>query len=427
MFLKIIKDNYHFLPILGPLKGDYLTHRKSMSGTGDALAKEAHQVLKEYNSLKSIKATLVDNTPANTGHKSGMVYELEKLLGFKIHMIGCGLHFNELGLRALIQKVDGKTKSGNKYSGEVGCFLDQDLTLLPVIDFDAVPSDIDAIDDKTLSDLSNDQNLLWRYMSAVSSGNLDARLAAKQIGPLCHARWLTTAIRILSLYCRTENPSQVLLLLVNYIMRIYGKYWFLYKRAPNFLSGPKILHNQIQDVLQVAKKFEHLNNENTKLNIKQILFAVIQRNAFCCHFDNFLDSMLFSEEQVYRNQAVDIILKIRSGQHRNLQESKVPTINFDAESWIEMIDLEECALKSHSPACVRDLTEEDLKELIIVYSSQHSPEYPIHSQTVERSVKLTTNASQRAYSWKQQHSLIVSTIKSRNLRKIFNTKRGEYF
>ena len=51
------------------------------------------------------------------------------------------------------------------------------------------------------------------------------------------------------------------------------------------------------------------------------------------------------------------------------------------------------------------------------------PDFPIHAQSIERAVKLTTAAVLKAYSWDQQHSTILATMISRRTRKRFRSKK----
>lgn len=48
-------------------------------------------------------------------------------------------------------------------------------------------------------------------------------------GPLCQARWLTTANKILRLYISTEKPSTELIKLVTFILKVYVPVRFLIK------------------------------------------------------------------------------------------------------------------------------------------------------------------------------------------------------
>lgn len=68
-----------------------------------------YSVLSEYDSVDTLQAVVCDNTSVNTGHKTGAVTLLEKLLDRKIHKIGCLLHWNELPLREIVKQLDGKT------------------------------------------------------------------------------------------------------------------------------------------------------------------------------------------------------------------------------------------------------------------------------------------------------------------------------
>ena len=68
--------------------------------------------------------------------------------------------------------------------------------------FKAIPTALVELDDEVLSDLSTDQRLLYEYVIGISQGAVRQRFAAYKIGDLSHARWLTLAIRVLSLYIR---------------------------------------------------------------------------------------------------------------------------------------------------------------------------------------------------------------------------------
>jgi hypothetical protein len=132
----------NYLKFLGSRAGEYLTHRvvPEKKGKGKDLAVITHSVLEEFGSCESLEAVLMDNTATNTGHIGGLHVCLEKLLGRKLHLIGCFLHLNELPLRHLIQKLDGKTISGNKFAGDVGMQLDaEDLYRRDLVHFEPIP------------------------------------------------------------------------------------------------------------------------------------------------------------------------------------------------------------------------------------------------------------------------------------------------
>jgi hypothetical protein len=135
-------------------------------------------------------------------------------------------------------------------------------------------------------DLSDDQRILLEYIYGVSSGSVDEKFQKRKPGTLNHSRWITTATRILHLYTRTEQPSEVLKLLTTYIVKIYGPVWFMVRRVNNFLKGPEIFFDIIQEVKEIQKSFE-----GVEPRITEIVFEVLERNSFVCLGENFLASL----------------------------------------------------------------------------------------------------------------------------------------
>jgi hypothetical protein len=66
-----------------------------------------------------------------------------------------------------------------------------------------------------------------------------------------------------------------------------------------------------------------------------------------------------------------------------------------------------------SDAELEDMIEEELEP----------PSFPLHSQSVERAVKLTSEASTTSYIWEKRHNSIVAKNKSRAERPEFRTKQ----
>ena len=60
---------------------------------------------------------------------------------------------------------------------------------------------------EVVDDLSADQHYAYSVCWAVILGHLDADLALLEVGPICHARWLTLACRLLRRYTSTIKPS----------------------------------------------------------------------------------------------------------------------------------------------------------------------------------------------------------------------------
>lgn len=385
------------------------------------MAAATYNVLKEFESVDTIEAILIDNTASNTGWSNGMIINLEKLLDRKVHPCGCGLHFNELPWRFMFKHFDGPSSSGNTFIGPVGQKLNKDLRELPIQKFQPIACSLPEMPEDVVNDLSQDQLLLRRFMEAVDKGEVDVRLASRVIGPLCHARWLTHAVRVLSYYCRTVDPSDELRMLVDFIQTIYGKYWFTYKSCQSWIHGPEILFNMIQDIKDLSLRWPQFNIFDDSM-----VKTTLQRNAFCCTGENFLASLVFSSEKEYRRLGVDAVRKIRSKGVQEVKPMKLQPLNFEATSWVKLIDLEEVISTAHSPPCLRaysDTMLDDQLEYPFCFEDTIPISFPIHSQSVERSVKLTTEFSKRCYKLEDQRKYIISTTKSRKLRKRIKSKQ----
>ncbi|GBM52513.1 hypothetical protein AVEN_106945-1 [Araneus ventricosus] len=92
------------------------------------------------------------------------------------------------------------------------------LPVAPIssINVDNMPDNIDRMV------LSNDQQYLYDICLAISRGECYSDLALRKSSPVVHLRWLTIAGRILRLYVVTEKPSDNLIILATYIMKVYG-------------------------------------------------------------------------------------------------------------------------------------------------------------------------------------------------------------
>ncbi len=93
-----------------------------------------------------------------------------------------------------------------------------------------------------MRDLPDNQRILLEYMFGVSFGTVnekfskrntvDEKFSKRKPGPENCSGWLTPATRILYLYTRTKQPSQVLKLLSTYIVRVHGPIWINYLKWP---------------------------------------------------------------------------------------------------------------------------------------------------------------------------------------------------
>ena len=158
--------------------------------TGVILAEEVESVLEESNSVETLEAIILDNTPVNTGCEAGLVSVLERKMLKKIHTIGCFLHQNELPFRAVFKYLDGAIRGPSSFTGPIGKLRCKDVHNLPQVDFEPISSSLDNHYSSItkIEDLSNDLRLLLEYALGISRGKFEPRYAAYRIRPLIQSR-----------------------------------------------------------------------------------------------------------------------------------------------------------------------------------------------------------------------------------------------
>lgn len=109
----------------------------------------------------------------------------------------CLLHTNELPLRHLILQIDEKTNDPRGFSGPIRK-QQSACEKMPVVPLKKVEADVE-LPEVIINDLSTDQKYLYEICLAIGEGVVSPQLASKQPGKMSHARWLTTANRILRL------------------------------------------------------------------------------------------------------------------------------------------------------------------------------------------------------------------------------------
>lgn len=353
--------------------------------------------------LSELVAVGCDGTNVNVGKKNGTVRRLETFVGHKLHWFVCLLHTNELPLRRLFQKIDGKTSGPQQFSGMIGKSLETCETLA-LTSFTSVPVALPEIDK---NDLSADQKYLLDISKAVSSGECPPDLANRSPGTMSHSRWLTTANRILRLYVSTAEPSESFKLLVEYVMKVYVKSWFEIKKIPEATHGARHLQGMI-------KKSSFLPEE-----FKLIVHEVIQRNSYFAHSENVLLAMLFDERSHVRELGLRRILKSRKTDwNGKIRQFDLPNLNFQAEEYFDMINWD----NPLEPPGTMNLSDEDITNMIKNGSQLEIEKLPCHSQAVERHVRLVTQASLATCGAEARDGYIRSGMKSRKELPKFDTK-----
>ena len=368
-------------------KGTYLSHSAPKDGTGRGLANDMMETLAELGSKDSLVAICCDGTATNTGWREGMVAHVERDLERKLLMLSCMLHSNELPFRKLFDSTDGNhgTTGPDSFGGDMGKKAAEDLHLQDVAKFEPVETNLEDIDDKI--SLSRDQKLMYQYIKAVASGEVTPRLATQKAGPLNHSRWLTLAIRLLQLYTRTSEPSDGLRKIVRFIQQVYGPSWFAIKKTPKYTGGPDLLFQQMM----------HIKSQQE--DVQKVVKPVVQRNAFMAEPGVMLCSMLESPSSSIRNKALEVVRKLREKPPkkprakvlRGIRSHKNPVLQWTASSWIDIIDWKKTSL--HLPAIIERLSDDQLSSCI--WQPHNFPAFPVHTQSVERAVKLVTEAASK--------------------------------
>lgn len=200
------------------------------------------------------------------------------------------------------------------------------------------------LDSEVTEKLSSDAKYLYKLCRIVNDGvdehNHD--FLFNKIGPLCHSRWLTLASRVLRKYISMGNQctlNEKIRLLAKYIVGVYWKMHIRVKYENTIMDGPSILFQEVQSQKTLFKDSEEL----------QVLQQSVQQNCYFAHPENVLLAMLGDNEKIVRAKAVKLITKIRrtgssstdSSQSPNpsVREFHLPQLNFDAESYIDMITI----------------------------------------------------------------------------------------
>ena len=346
-----------------------------------------------------------DGTSVNTGSKGGIIRLLEERLHRPLHWFICLLHMNELPLRHLIRHIDGVTHGPNSFKGLIGKEL-VDCETKPVVKFKRIPIHLP----KMAKDLSTDQRYLYEICLAVNSGHCDLSLAARSPGKMCHSRWLTTANRILRLYVSKQAPDEKLCCLAEYVVKVYAPVWFGIKKSPSCIYGPHHLH-------ELIRRSRYLPE-----SIRAVIDPVIKRNGYFAHPENLVLAMIGDSRPNIRTSALQYIASSRTNINEGIRTFTVPKINLDAADYTDLVDLGIGPLLEPPLTCQYSLSE--LEEFVADPEPyMRLTKYPCHTQAVERSIKLVTEAAAAVSGQESREGLIRTTLKSRNIMPVFETKK----
>ena len=95
-------------------------------------------------------------------------------------------------------------------------------------------------------------------------------------------------------------------------------------------------------------------------------------------------------------------------------------INFKAVHWTDLIDLSVNGIGE--PPLTQDLSYNELHNSLLTGKKIDLPDFPSHSQGVERTVKFVTVASQSVYGFEARHQHILAKVLCQELRPAFSFK-----
>lgn len=379
---------------------DYIGHVTPVSGSAQSISSSMLTFLHDKGiDISLVKAIGCDGTVVNTGSKGGAIKCIEEHLKREVQWFICLLHANELPLRHIVHEIDGKTTGPQGFSGPIGKEL-INCENKPIVKYqriEAVHIDVD------IEDLGTDQMYLAKIYNAIREGECSSSLAQQNPGKMGHARWLTTANRILRLYVSSEEPSDNFKCIVEYIMKIYVPCWFEIKKHSSAAQGSKHLYQMVK------------LSRSLSLPSRRIIEKVLQRNCFFAHQENILLCMIYDEEKHIRQLGWRRILKARDAPPRKatVRQFTLPKLKFDAEVYHAMIDWQQS--EPLEPPLTKHFSREDILEKI---STGEAPEsiqnFPCHTQAVERHIKLVTEASAAVCGSEGRDGFIRTRLYSRN-------------
>nr|CAI5820661.1 unnamed protein product [Callosobruchus analis] len=172
-----------------------------------------------------------DGAAVNTGSNGGVIRCLVMKLGKALRWCICQLHANELLLRHLFEQLDGTTNGPQSFPRPIVEAL-KDCEQLSLAPFQSISCALPNVTNN--QDLSRDRHYLFHICEAINSASCADNLLKKNRGKMVQPRWLTAANRIFRLYVSSLEQAENLLILVNFILRVYASMWFAIKTKPHY-------------------------------------------------------------------------------------------------------------------------------------------------------------------------------------------------
>ncbi|GBO28485.1 hypothetical protein AVEN_224664-1 [Araneus ventricosus] len=225
---------------------------------------------------------------------------------------------------------------------------------------------------------------------------------------------LTTANRIVRLYISTSDTSNELITLVVFCPRVYAPSWFQIKVHHSIKAGARHLWHFISSSRYLPKKY------------RDIIEPDVSCNAYSLAPENMLLTMLTDERCHIRTLAARRIAKTREiGPGGNFVcRFVIPAVDFRAPDYVDLIDWQ--AYYVTPPPVLRQISSHELLKMIQDYvpmDGWNFIKFPLHTQAVERIVKLVTEASRKRVGLQNRDGFIRDILESRKYMSQFESKK----
>nr|CAI5869897.1 unnamed protein product [Callosobruchus analis] len=246
-------------------------------------------------SLTNLKGIGCDGTNVNTGWKGGAIRLIEEQLERPLQW-------------AICKKMDDHTKGPHNYLGPIGSLL---------------------------NDCEKATIYLYIMCQAIKNGNGPQNLLERNPVKPAHSRWVST-----------DNPSENLKLITDFIMKHDASMWFKIKTKPLLHRGAQ----HIWEMIKISRQFPEA--------VRNMIDKIIVENSCFAQPENVLVAMLADPRERIRRLAVNRIKKARINTSKELRVFKAPKLNFDADDYIDFTDLQNVNVTE--PPITKALTIEEL-------------------------------------------------------------------
>ena len=99
----------------------------------------------------------------------------------------------------------------------------------------------------------------------------------------------------------------------------------------------------------------------------------------------------------------------------------IPSLNFQSENYVEMINWDDVRITE--PPLTICMTDEIV--YMCVQQKLQVPNFPCHTQAVERAVKVVTEAAVNCFGHESRHGWILNVMNSQKMKPSFQSKQDD--